>query len=407
MQARCGPDFEVTNNPQIADVLVLNSCTVRGEGTALLALRKLNRVYPGTPVIVAGCVTPSLATMAKEVLPSVSFMNTHGLGSIQDSLRLATSGSSADSRGIYPLNKVLAPKVRRNGAVGIIQCASGCESSCAFCSTRLIKGKTKSYAPNVILDEVRRCVSDGCKEIWLTATDLGCYGVDIGTNLPELVRQVAEVNGKFIVRIGMANPAHVMQYAQQFAEVLQHPKVFKFAHLPHQSGSDRVLNLMKRGYTFAQYLTLVKSLVNTVKNLTLSTDIIVGFPGETASDFEQTLDSVRVLQPDVCNIARFVARPGTRAATMPLQVPGAVKKARSLATHNVFREHSLKKNRAWIGWEGSCIVEEEGRHNCVVVRNDAYKPIIVREKLALGNRVTIRVVEATSIDLRAVLTSDL
>ena len=187
-------------------------------------------------------------------------------------------------------------------------------SECTFCQTKLSKGDLVSYRLGDIVRQVKTEINEGCKEIWLTSTDNGCYGFDIGTDLPSLVNAVAEIPDDFMLRVGMMNPMYMPRIKEELVKSFENDKVFKFLHVPVQSGSDKVLHDMKRGHTANTYREIVQKVRERFENFTISTDIIVGFPSETEEDFEKTVKLIDETKPEVVNLSRYSARPGTEAA---------------------------------------------------------------------------------------------
>ena len=214
------------------------------------------------------------------------------------------------------ISKVGLPKIRLNNAIGIVEIASGCMSECTFCQTKLAKGELQSYRIGDIVRQINTELSDGCKEIWLTSTDNGCYGFDIDSNLPELVNAVSDIPEKFFIRIGMMNPMYMPRIRNNLLKSFESNKVFKFLHVPVQCGSDKVLNDMKRGHTAQTFRDVVEKFRAKFEKFTISTDVIVGFPTETEEDFEKTLDLLQETKPDIVNLSRYSQRPGTDAAEM-------------------------------------------------------------------------------------------
>ncbi len=387
--------YVLADSEASADVIVFNACTVKGDSPALREVRKLKEQFPNKKIIVGGCVTQSLLKSLKTNTGDISFLNTHNLDKIRTvvdaalmNTQIEVLGGGTDGR---TLQKTLLPKVRRNAAVAIIQCESGCDSACAFCSTKLIKGRTQSYSVESICKEAEQAVLDGCREIWLTGTDMSCYGRDIQTDLPALVEAVVNVPGDFMVRIGMANPAGVLTYASRLGQVLMHPKVFKFLHVPIQSGNNRILKLMKRAYTVEEYNAMIGMFRALIPDLTLATDIIVGFPGETNEEFMDSVKHVQEVKPAFCNISRFALRQGTAAVRLPESVQGNVKKDRSTILARAYKNVSLENNKRWIGWEGTVIIEEKGKNDCWLGRTKTYMLVEVQGAFMLGQKVHISI----------------
>ncbi len=234
------------------------------------------------------------------------------------------------------------PKVRLNPIVGIVEIASGCMSECTFCQTKLARGDLQSYRLGDIVRQVSYEIKDGCKEIWLTSTDNGCYGLDIGTNLPELVSKVSDIPHEFMIRVGMMNPMYMPKIKSDLLKSFENDKVFKFLHVPVQSGSDRVLHEMKRGHTAGTFRDVVKRFRSKFPRFTISTDIIVGFPGETKQDFQSTVELITETRPDVVNLSKYSQRPGTPAAER-IQIPVAEVKNRSKELFDLINKIATRK----------------------------------------------------------------
>ncbi len=373
-----------------ADLVVLNICTVKGDKNALDEIKAVKKQYPNKKIAIAGCITPSIVQPIKLIDPNATLVNTHHIDNISTLVNTKT-----DALTYAKPIKLLAPRVRSNPVVGIVPISSGCLDACAFCSTRLVKGVLFSFPPEIIVKEVEKCVQDGCKEIWITGQDTCCYGFDRGTNLARLLKMVVEIPGDFKVRVGMGNPRHVPKYLSELVEIMKHPKIFKFLHIPVQAGNNEVLKAMRRGHTVETFLDIVNAMRKEIPEITISTDIIVGYPTETEEQFQDTLSLVEQIKPDTINIARFAPRPGTTAATMAGQIHGNVKKERSRQLTDVYRKVSAERNKQWLGWEGEVIVDEKVKDG-VSARNYAYKTIVIRKNIPLGTVMKVRITEAST-----------
>jgi MiaB-like tRNA modifying enzyme len=378
-----------------ADLVVLNICTVKGDKNALDEIKAVKKQYPNKKIAIAGCITPSIVQPIKLIDPNVILVNTHHIDNISTLVNTKTDALTHAK----PI-KLLMPRVRTNQVVGIVPISSGCLDACAFCSTRLVKGVLFSFPPEIIVKEVEKCVADGCKEIWITGQDTCCYGFDRGTNLAKLLQQVAAVPGDFKVRVGMGNPRHVPKYLNELVAVMKNPKIFKFLHIPVQAGNNEVLKAMRRGHTVETFVDIVNAVRKEIPEMTISTDIIVGYPTETEAQFQDTLKLVEQVKPDTINIARFSPRPGTTAATMAGQVHGNVKKDRSRQLTDVYRKVSAERNKQWLGWEGDVIVDEKVKEG-VSARNYAYKTIVIRKDIPLGTVLKVKITEASTYFLAA------
>jgi len=380
-----------------ADAIVLNICTVKGPVKALRAVKEAAEKYPGKKLVVTGCVTPELVKPIRELFPTASILDTHAIKLVPKALE-----SPLLQMGFSKEIKINLPKVRRNPLIGIVPICSGCLDACAFCSTRLVKGILYSYPAENIISEIKNCVSDGCKEIWLTGQDTACYGFDIKTNLPKLLKQLCEIPGDFKIRLGMGNPRHVPKYLQELISALKHEKMYKFLHLPAQSGNDNVLKAMKRGHNVETVRMIAKEMRKEIPEITLSTDVIVAHPGETRECFLETIDLLHEIGFDAVNIARFSARPNTKAFTME-KINNLEAKERTAEMVQYADFAMQERNQTWIGWEGEALIDEHGKNETFVARNYAYKPIILKGSLKLGETVRVKIADAGAYDLRASL----
>jgi MiaB/RimO family radical SAM methylthiotransferase len=242
--------------------------------------------------------------------------------------------------------------------------------------------------------QVKRELADGCKEIWLSSTDNGCYGLDIGTDLPSLINQVSQIPEKFKVRVGMMNPMFMPRIRNNLLKSFENDKVFRFLHVPVQSGSNNVLNHMKRGHTVETFRNVVRKFRAKFDPFTISTDIIVGYPTETQEDFEKTIELLNETRPDIVNLSRYSQRPGTEAAEMA-QLDVLEIKKRSKRVSELVNNISLKNNKKWIGWKGE-VLFDENLDGQIKGRNFAYKPIFINEIFEIGQTHMVQVVDATN-----------
>ncbi|MFN3622143.1 MAG: tRNA (N(6)-L-threonylcarbamoyladenosine(37)-C(2))-methylthiotransferase, partial [Nitrososphaerales archaeon] len=298
-------------------------------------------------------------------------------------------------------NKLLQPRLFRNPVVGIVQIASGCLSDCSFCQVKIARGGLRSFDDHLILDEIRRLVRCGCREIWLTSQDNGCYGMDRGGSIADLLDKISKIEGEFRVRVGMMNPTHIVRDISRIVDVLQDIKFFKFLHIPVQSGCNDVLADMRRRYTREDFLEVVREARQKIPSLTLSTDIIVGYPTEEEECFRKTVSLLQEVKPDVVNISRFSPRPGTKAALLPQQ-PYSVVKQRSTTLHRIVKAICLERNKSWLGWRGEALVDEEVK-GAKIARNSFYKPILISDDAELGSYLEVEVNGASAACLRGIV----
>ena len=329
-----------------SDLNIVVTCSVK-DATANRMIHRIKSLN-SKPLVVAGCLPKAEQKTVEKFAKDASMLGPNSLGQTLQVIDSTLRGRKFTALEDTDTSKVGLPKVRLNPTVGIVEIASGCLSECTFCQTKLAKGDLSSYRVGDIVRQVEAEVDDGCKEIWLTSTDNGCYGFDIGSDLPELVSAVSDIPKDFRIRIGMMNPMYMPRIKERLVEAYDNAKVYKFLHIPVQSGSNNVLHDMKRGHTAETFKEMVKKTRQKFKDFTISTDIIVGFPSETVDDFEETVDLISQVKPDVVNLSRYSARPGTEAAELE-QIDEAEVKRRSKTVFDLINRISLENNKRWIG----------------------------------------------------------
>ncbi len=394
--------FKIVNNMSLSDVNIINICTVKGPIVPLREIKDFTGNFPGKKLIVAGCISRDIIPAIRKINAEASLINTHNIHRICEAVEESMQGNVLEALAYEKAVKSELPRARLNKAVGIIPISSGCADSCAYCSVKLIKGNVFSYPEDSIINEVKRNVEQGCKEIWITSQDNGAYGLDTGQHkLTSLLNGILNnVQGNYKIRLGMMNPRHAIAMSDELVKIYQDDRMFKFLHVPVEAGNNEILGKMNRKYTIHDFKEMVDKFRRYVKDITIATDIIVGFPTETELQFQDSLHLVQDAKIDVVNIARFSPRPNTLAARME-QLPGNIKKDRSNALTDLFRSVALKQNQKWIGWEGNVIIDEGGKDDTWVGRNFAYKPIILKGKFSLGDEVNVKVNDATPYHLKA------
>jgi len=374
--------FALADAPAEADCVIINSCTVKDrtylelqKRVADLTGRRCDAAQTAPAVVLAGCA-PRVPQQSKQFahLPQVGPDN---LAAVPSVVRAALAGETPTvlSR-THNEERLTLPTRRRNPAIEIVPISKGCLGSCSFCQTVLARGRLRSFPEEQILQRIEAAVREGVRHVWLTSQDCGAYGLDCGTNLPRLMRRIARLPGDFRVRVGMANPDLIKLFLPEFVEALQHPRFYQFAHIPVQAGSDAVLAAMRRMYSVDDYRRICEALVEAMPQITLATDIIVGFPTEGDADFAATCNLVRDLRLPVVNRSKFSARVGTSAARLK-PLPSRDVAERSRALYEIARHVNRAHLDSWVGWRGEAWVEEAAGDGRVLARNLAYLPISI------------------------------
>lgn len=232
--------------------------------------------------------------------------------------------------------------------------------------------------------------------------DNAAYMLEHGrSKLPELMKKVLEIDGKFFVRLGMMNPSDLMPVLDDMIEIYKDPKMFKFLHIPVQSGNDEILKLMNRKYTVDDFKNIVAKFRKEILNITISTDVIAGFPTETEEQFKDSLDLIKEIKPEVLNISMFRPRPRTNAFSMA-QLPSRISKDRTRLLTDIFQNIARMNNEKWIDWKGNVLIDEVGKENSFIGRNIYYKPVVVKGNLKLGDIAEVKIKQVTSFDLRGI-----
>jgi len=382
----------LAENAQDSDLNLIVTCSVK-DATATKMVHRIKESN-SKPLIVAGCLPKAEQETVEKFAENASLLGPNSIGKTLQVIQSTLDGNKMIALDDSDVSKVGLPKIRLNPAIGIVEIASGCMSECTFCQTKLAKGELQSYRIGDIVRQINTELSDGCKEIWLTSTDNGCYGFDIDTDLPELVNTVSDIPEKFFIRVGMMNPMYMPRIQNNLLKSFESNKVFKFLHIPVQCGSDKVLNDMKRGHTAQTFRDVVERFRAKFQNFTISTDVIVGFPTETEDDFEKTLELLKETRPDIVNLSRYSQRPGTDAAEME-QIDVLEVKRRSKIAYELISKISEENNRKWVGWEGQVMFDED-YENQVRGRNFAYKSIFVSQQPKIGQISTVRITDATT-----------
>ena len=382
----------LVNDSSESDLNIVVTCSVK-DATANKMIHRIKSLR-SKPLVVAGCLPKAEKDTVEKFTDNASMLGPNSLGKTLQVIDSTLKGEKQIALEDSDLSKVGLPKIRLNPTVGIVEIASGCMSECTFCQTKISKGNLSSYRLGDIVRQVQTEISEGCKEVWLTSTDNGCYGFDIGTDLPSLVNAVAEIPNDFMIRIGMMNPMYMPRIKENLITAYNNNKVFKFLHIPVQSGSDKVLHDMKRGHTSDTFREIVKKTKKRFGKFTISTDIIVGFPSETEEDFQMTVNLLDETRPDVVNLSRYSARPGTEAAEME-QIDVTEVKRRSKSIFEQISKISTENNQEWIGWSGKVLFDEK-TDDGIKGRNFAYKPIFVREEVDIGQTHTVMITDATA-----------
>ena len=375
----------VESSEREADVIIINTCGVK-DATEKRIIERLKGIRK--PLVVGGCVATADAKLVRRFAPHATIMGTRAIRGIENIAKDALERK----RGVY-LSAGDKEDISYNFTkpIGIIAISEGCTSACTYCFTKLARPTLKSMRTGEVLRRIKMAEENGVREIQLTSQDSGAYGLERGTNLKNLLMQIAEMQPSLKIRVGMMNPKHLKDQMEVIDIIMENECFYKFFHIPAQSGSDKILKAMRRENSVDEYLEIVRE-IRKNRYANIMNDIIVGFPGESEEEFEESVALVKAVEADTTNVSKFSARPGTEAAFME-QVDRKVIKERSKVMSEVCDGISLERNRMWVGKE--CEITLLERMRGIAGRNDYYKQVIVRGNARdLGKRIKVKLVDA-------------
>jgi tRNA-2-methylthio-N6-dimethylallyladenosine synthase len=391
-----------------ADVIVLNTCTIREKPDTRFAAHmgnaaKLKRERPGTVVAVGGCYAEAQRERLFELYPDVDVA--FGPGTISHLGSWLGAGGAGIARGAFGTGEERAfaaalPARRERRFQAWVQVSMGCNSVCSYCIVPAVRGRETSRRPGEVLAEVQRLAAGGVREVTLLGQNVNSYGRDVGSSFSELLRAVDGVDG--IERIRFTSP-HPKDFRRDVIDAMAEcTAVCEHAHLPLQSGSTRILKAMRRTYSRERYLRLVSELRAAIPDLALTTDIIVGFPGETEDDFLETLEVVEEVGYDGAYTFVYSPRAGTEAAAMPEQVPDDVKRERIERLVDVVQRVAAGRNAERVGMVEEVLVEGRSRTEPELLRGRTRRNTTVNfgGDTSPGELVPVKISSATSTTLR-------
>jgi tRNA-2-methylthio-N6-dimethylallyladenosine synthase len=397
--------------PDEADVLVLNTCTIREKPDTRFAAHmgnaaKQKRERPGTVIAVGGCYAEAQRERLFELYPDVDVA--FGPGTIAHLGDWLGAGGEGIERGSFGTGDERAfaaklPTHRERHFQAWVQVSMGCNSVCSYCIVPAVRGRETSRRPGEILAEVQRLAGEGVREVTLLGQNVNSYGRDVGSSFAELLRAVDAVPG--VERIRFTSP-HPKDFRRDvIAAMAECDAVCEHAHLPLQSGSSRVLKAMRRTYSRDRYLRLVEELRAGIPDLALTTDIIVGFPGETEDDFRETIEVVEEVGFDGAFTFVYSPRAGTEAAAMPDQVPDEVKRERIERLVEVVQRVAAERNARRVGMVEEVLVEGPSRTEAELRRGRTRRNTTVNFSgdAAPGELVAVEIAAATSTTLSGTL----
>lgn len=371
-------NLNVTKDIKKAELIIVNTCGVKEqtERKIIKYLKKLKDVYkiPDSKIIIIGCLVTINKNALLEIYPKARYYTVEELNKLKDFL-----DTKFEKRTINK-SRFTEPIIISNGCLG----------NCSYCAVKFARGKLKSRPIQEIIKEIKDKYKQDSREFLLTAQDTACYGFDINTNIVDLLKEITSQDLDFKLRLGMGNPLYLYKFKEEIVELFKSNKIYKFLHIPIQSGSNKILKKMKRPYTKELYINLIKYFKENIKDITLATDIIVGFPSETQDDFKETVDVLKKLKFDFTFISRFGQRKNIEANKYE-DMHSKIKKERSRELTKLCEKINLENNYKYIDQIKEIIINEKGKNNSSVGKTKEYKTVVVKKEIPIGTKLKVKI----------------
>lgn len=373
--------FQVVDFKEQADVTVINTCTVTGQSDhkSRNIIQQAIHTNPNGKVVVTGCMAEQYKEDLEKI-PGVAFVvNNKDKSGILSRVQqeLGNKTQIQPSSGVFnyqPVQKSLHTRAA-------IKIQDGCDNFCTFCIIPQVRGRAVSRPVNEVLEAVQQTVKNGFKEIVLTGVNIGRY-YDNGVRFAGLLKQILDLPGDFRIRISSLEPDG---FGSEFIELFHHPKLTPHLHLCLQSGSDQILLKMRRMYNIGNYMELINQIKSSYPDFNLTTDIIVGFPGETEQQFKETLNIVKQIGFSHVHTFKYSVRQGTYAERMPNQVDERIKNKRSERLRNLSETNKKAYYEQFIGKTERVLVEKHLGDNWYLGYGEHYIPITFQYEKSLKN----------------------
>ena len=389
--------MELVDDIVDADVIIVNTCYVKQptENKVTTRIQKLQKNYPDKKVVVSGCmveIDPKKLDKIADI--STNWIGPHQLNKTVDVVNASLEGQLLRQTGLTKDSKVGLNKIKDDPFIHIIQICEGCLGVCSFCCTRLARGPLHSYPISEIKAEAQKAIDSGCVEIELTAQDTAAFGHDSGEKLSSLIKEVANLDGNFRIRVGMMHPKNIFDDVDELIDAFKLPNVYKFIHLPVQTGSNKVLKEMNRRHTIEEYLDFVKKIRNSIPEITLATDIIVGYPTETDEDFQKTIGLLEEIKPNLIHLSKYRHREGALSSSLE-EIPHSLMKHRSKKLSEIKEKITNDENKHLLGKVLNILIVQKGSKGGYIGKSDSYLPVVV-DNAEIGTFIKVKITKTTS-----------
>ena len=359
------------------DVVIVNTCGVKEQTQTKILnyIKNLKKIVSEKNIHVCGCLVDIDREAILKIAPNAN------LYKVSERKKLEQ---------LLPKNK----KDIQKKLTSTIIISNGCLGNCAYCAVKFARGKLDSKPIKKIIEEINSALENGAKEIQLTSQDTACYGLDIKTNLIELLEEIINIKKDFKIRLGMGNPQHLKPILKDLIKIYKNNKMYKFLHIPIQSGDNKVLKEMNRYYKIEDVFEIINEFKKQIKDISIATDIIVGYPTENEKQFENTLKALKKMNVRVVNISRFGQRKGIEANKYK-DLKGDIKKKRSREA-TLFCENLIyNNNKKYLGKTIEVFINEKGKNNTLVGRTNNYISVVLEgyNNLKISDKINMKITD--------------
>jgi len=355
--------YRITDFNNHADVYIINTCTVTGSSDhkSRKAIRRARRLSPNAVVVVTGCYAQAAPEKIKEMEQADLIIGTQNRGNLPEIITSLERNSQLnlvrEHRGREGFEMLPPVRKRRGRTRGFLKVQEGCDQHCSYCIVPRVRGPLRSMPPDEAFNRAKALVESGCREVVLTGIHLGLYGVDLnGISLTDLLKKLETIPNLLRLRLSSLEPSDI---TPEFVEHISSSNVIcPHIHLPLQSGDSEILRAMNRPYEAIEFLYLAKWLKQEIPGLSLSTDVLVGFPGETKRHHRRSMKLIEDIGFSRLHVFKFSPRPGTPAADFKEQVPGEDKDKRSKEMIELGEKMASDYRRRFIGSVQPVLVEK-------------------------------------------------
>jgi MiaB-like tRNA modifying enzyme len=374
-----------------ADFVILNTCGVveRTENKILKEALELKK--KSKKIIIAGCLPLiSFDNCSKVADGIIGPKNISSISSVIEKVLKGEKAIEIKNKKIDKSDLCLKKKrIVRESCSAIIPISEGCLGSCSYCATRIARKELTSFNTESIVKETKLAINSGIKEIQLTSQDLSVYGIEKGKQtLPELLKELIKIEGDFKIKLGMMNPGYALRMINRLLKAYESDKIYKFIHIPLQSGDDELLKKMNRGYTSSDFINVAQAFKKKFKDGIIATDIIVGHPLETEKSFNKTIKIIKKIKPDIIHIFKFSKRKGTPDFNLK-DYPDRIKKERSRILTDLFEELNLEKNKKYLNKNFNVLIVEK-RKGKYLARTESGRAVVL-DKGEIGTFAKVKI----------------